>query len=122
MNDWTQEPWEAIGPHAIAVVRAKPDSSGVTVMPCMVESELPDDMDAQQYYRDCKRTAACVNACKGLPTAALESGIVAELIDTCAAASAAISLSLSGGAVTHDMLAALADEMKALVVKLKEQP
>ena len=32
-------------------------------------------------WRDARRIVACVNACEGIPTEALESGVVRELIE-----------------------------------------
>jgi len=32
-------------------------------------------------WRDARRIAACVNACEGIPTEALESGVVQEMVE-----------------------------------------
>ena len=45
-------------------------------------------------WRDARRTVACVNACEGIPTEALEAGVVRELID--AAESALFALENCG--------------------------
>lgn len=43
-----------------------------------------------------KRAIACVNACKGIPTEALEQGVIPELLDVCDKTKALIVLDYGG--------------------------
>ncbi len=67
------EPWRALlngsGPHSIAT------KASVVVVSFCAGIENPDDA---------RRIVACVNACAGIPTAALEAGALEEALDALA--------------------------------------
>ncbi len=82
----TPAPWTAIGPACVGIIAvpAGSTSSGISVVPCLLHNDCPADMDHEQYERDCRRAAAAVNACAGVPTDLLEKlplGALADMVE-----------------------------------------
>ncbi|WP_296763766.1 hypothetical protein [Sediminimonas sp.] len=69
----TREPWQAIG-LAIYTDRGTP---GIETWVANIKRGRADSVEVA----DARRIVACVNACKGIPTDALESGVIRDLLE-----------------------------------------
>jgi hypothetical protein len=76
-QNWSKEPWRLeVTPGPVPVTRII--SGEGPFLECAVVEDECDPRDEANY----KRIVACVNACAGIPTEALQRGVIQKLIET----------------------------------------
>lgn len=83
MSEHTPEPWDACdgknpGSTLIYSVAARH-------FPALLHIQPSPNSSVEQMHIDIRRILACVNACAGIPTAALEKSAVRSIIDAASA-------------------------------------